>query len=106
MDANQVRATAEERFTAAVERERALRKEWQAQGMPITTLGGATGSAEVMHPLLAELRQAEAHASRLGREILAAKKPAAKSVGGRPQGSSSAPDRAASDEPPMLRAVK
>jgi hypothetical protein len=65
--------------------------------MPMTGEGGATGRAEVVHPLLAELRQAEAHSARMAAALHAGKKK------GRATrlGTSSAPDR-----PGVLRAVK
>jgi hypothetical protein len=93
------------RYDAALDREVALRKEWKRQGGPMVTLGGSTGMVEVIHPLLAEMRQAEAHASRMAKALHELR--SVKRAPGRPPGAASAPDRQGADaRPGILRAVK
>lgn len=87
------------RYLAALERESALRKHWESEGRPLTAEGGATGRAPVTHPLLREIREAEAHSERMGRALAQLEKK--KSADGTRRGISSAPDR-----PGVLRAVK
>lgn len=88
----------EARYLAAVERERLLRARWVRLRKPVTSKGGATGKALVVHPLLREIQYAEAHAQKLGREL----GKVAQEGRGRPKASSSAPDRA---RPGTLRVV-
>jgi hypothetical protein len=103
MDTPTLKQDADTRYAEAVERERKLRAFWVEQGQPMTTLGGSTGNTEVVHPLLAEMRAAEAHANRMA-AALAEK---LKRAPGRPQGAESAPDRGQVEERPgLLRAVK
>ena len=92
---------AERRYSEALEREEALKAHWVELGMPIISLGGSTGLVQTVHPLISEIRQAEAHTERMSRPLLEkVKRPV-----GRPQGASSAPDRDAG-RPGVLRSVK
>lgn len=45
-----------------------LRKQWEAIGSPGLAAGGATGSAEVAHPLLKQIQEAEKLAAAAGAE--------------------------------------
>lgn len=56
-----------DRYVQAVRREIGLRAAWDAAGRPMTTTSDR--SREFAHPLLAEIRSAEAHAARLGEAI-------------------------------------
>lgn len=91
-----------ERYACAVEREHELRREWVELGRPKVTMGGATGKAEVVHPLLAKIESAEAHAQRLATD-LGLLPGSRKGVMGRPQ-EQVVPKGAG--EPPRLAAVK
>ena len=85
---------AEARYARQLELVDALRAEWDRLGQPVTTQGGATGKATVVHPLVVEIQAAEMKANTLMKVTLDARKK------GRPSGAGSAPDRAA-----RLRAV-
>jgi len=89
------------RYARAVEREHLLRDEWVALGGPIISLGGATGKAEVVHPLIARIEAAETHAQRLATD-LGLLPGSRKGLMGRPQ--ERVPERGAA-EPPRLRSV-
>jgi len=96
-----------DRYADAVGVWRALEDAWKRLGQPATALGGATGSAQVPHPLIAEIasaRREAAHAgSLLGLDPQSRRKLAMRVAGGRPQGAASAADRAA---PPLRRTLR
>ena len=79
--------TSQERYELQVAIVVQLAAEWEAEGRPTTTLGGATGRSLVAHPLLRQLQDAMIRAERLD--------PARNRRQGRPVGALSAPDRAA-----------
>jgi hypothetical protein len=54
------------RYAAAVELAASIERVWIEQGRPVIELGGATGRVTVAHPLLGELRRAQAAAAALG----------------------------------------
>ena len=58
-----------ERYVNAVEDVVTLRTQWDAIGRPGLTAGGATGSAEVAHPLVRQIHEAEKLASGFGAEV-------------------------------------
>jgi hypothetical protein len=71
-----------------------LRSDWQALGSPVLAPGGAGQPRP--HPLVKEIRDSEAHTAALGDALLLspmARAKAGRARGGRPAGSSQAPDR-------------
>ena len=98
-----------ERYAAAVGAWASVEAQWVHAGRPALTLGGATGSASVPHPLLAQIalarREAAQLASLLGMDPLGRLKLARHVGPGRPPGAASAPDRAAGPPRRRLRAV-
>ncbi len=54
------------RYARAVEDAHNLRKQWEALGSPGLAEGGATGSAQVAHPLLKQVQEAEKLAAQFG----------------------------------------
>jgi hypothetical protein len=100
MDSESLRSDAELRYTESLAREQALRDVWESEGSPMTQLGGSTGNTLVIHPLLLEIRQAEAHAARMGKALAEVD---GKRGRGRPVGTESAPDRG---RPGLLTRVK
>ncbi|MFN0092909.1 MAG: P27 family phage terminase small subunit [Acidimicrobiales bacterium] len=81
-------------YVRAMEDVERFRQVWDEVGRPVTTEGGATGSAVVPHPLVGMIETAERRASdTLARLLLEPKAARAGSKGGRPVGASSAPDR-------------
>ena len=95
-----VRVDSLERYGRAVERAEMLICEWVTAGRPLITLGGATGKAEVPHPLVRMIQDAEALADRFAKSLRATGKV------GRPAGSGSAADREESAPPARIRRVK
>jgi hypothetical protein len=97
-----------ERYAAAVVVWQTLEAEWERAGRPGTALGGATGSAQVPHPLIGQITVARREAALLGAALgldPRGRQKLARRIGaGRPPGAASAPDRA---QPPRrrLRAV-
>jgi P27 family predicted phage terminase small subunit len=73
-----------------------LRREWRRDGGAGMVVGPRGGRSE--HPLLKPLRQAERHAHELGEALglspAGRRKLGTRTVGGRPAGAASAPDRA------------
>lgn len=102
-------AGAIERYAAAVAAVASLQAHWEHEGRPVMTLGGATGSAEVPHPLPAQIalarREAAALGAQLGLDPLSRMKLARHIGAGRPPGAASAADRAAGPPRRRLRAV-
>lgn len=100
-----------DRYALAVAGWRTLEAQWAQLGRPATTLGGATGTAQVPHPLIAQIAVARREAALLGgmlgldprgRHVLSRRVGA-----GRPPGAASAPDRVAAAPPRrQLRAVE
>lgn len=90
-----------DRYAKAVERESLLRDHWSELGQPVICFGGATGKAEVVHPLIARIEAAETHAQRLATD-LGLLPGSRKGQMGRPQ--ERVPERGAA-EPPRLRSV-
>ena len=100
-----------DRYALAVASWRTLEAQWAQLGRPATTLGGATGTAQVPHPLIAQVAVARREAALLGgvlgldprgRHVLSRRVGA-----GRPAGAASAPDRVAAAPPRrQLRAVE
>lgn len=88
-----------ERYEAAKALVSAIRERWVSEGSPLTCQGGATGRAEVVHPLVKLLQEAERDCDRFSRSLA----PGRAAAGGRPKASSSAPDR--KPPPAVLRAV-
>jgi len=86
------------RYNEQVEIIAALRKRWAQLKKPLTTEGGATGRAMVVHPLLTEIQAAELRADRFMERVLQKRKV------GRPAGSTTAPDRAQPSS--RIRSVK
>ena len=87
------------RYQEQVALVKALRAKWVRLKKPLTALGGATGRADVIHPLVAEIQDAEMRADRLLKSCLEKRKV------GRPRGAASAPDR--QQQPSMrIRRVK
>ena len=100
-----------DRYAAAVAAWASLEAQWEHAGRPGTALGGATGNAQVPHPLVAQIaiarREAAQLASLLGLDPLGRLKLARHIGAGRPPGAASAPDRAATGPPRRrLRAVE
>jgi phage terminase small subunit len=97
-----------DRYAAAMVVWQTLEAEWERDGRPGTALGGATGSAEVPHPLITQIAGARREAAILGAALgldPRGRQKLSRRVGaGRPPGAASAADRAA---PPRrrLRAV-
>jgi hypothetical protein len=60
---------ARERYTQAVELAKRVRAEWAELGCPLTTEGGSTGKAIVIHPLVALLLNVERDAQRFSHEV-------------------------------------
>jgi hypothetical protein len=54
------------RYARAVDDAANLRKQWEALGSPGLAEGGATGSAQVAHPLLKQVQEAEKLAAQFG----------------------------------------
>jgi hypothetical protein len=54
------------RYARAVDDAANLRKQWEAIGSPGLAEGGATGSAQVAHPLLKQVQEAEKLAAQFG----------------------------------------
>lgn len=96
-----------ERYATAVAAWRSLEAQWLAAGRPGTTLGGATGSAEVPHPLVAQVAVARREAAQMGALLgldPRGRQRLSRRVGaGRPAGAASAPDRAT---PPPVRTLR
>ena len=86
------------RYAYACERRDYAIAAWEAAGKPLLAPGGATGKAEVPHPLWVMVDSATVLCDRLAKSVRAQDRP------GRPAGASSAPDRG---EPPKrtLKAV-
>jgi hypothetical protein len=84
-----------------------LRAEWEGLGSPALIVG--VRDQETPHPLVKMIAEAEREAQRyavaLGLDLSPAKS-AARPAGGRPKGSTSAPDRPSTAEPTRLRAVR
>lgn len=78
-------------FAKATEDAEDARALWEGEGKPWTALGGATGQAEVPHPLVKLVQDAQAIAAKYG--VALGLDPSGKKVIGRPAGASSAPDR-------------
>ena len=57
-----------DRYARAVDDAGNLRKQWEALGSPGLAEGGATGSAQVAHPLLKQVQEAEKLAAQFGVE--------------------------------------
>lgn len=60
---------AEDRYAEAQKLVESARKQWYAEGCPLTTEGGATGRAVVPHPLVKMLSEALSLADRLERAL-------------------------------------
>jgi len=88
---------ARERYEVAKVRRALIVAEWEQLGRPVMTLGGATGRAQVPHPLLKVMSDADGLCDRLEQALRR------RGVPGRPPGAVSAPDRV---EPPKLRRLK
>lgn len=104
-------AGAVDRYAAAVAAWASLEAQWEHAGRPGVALGGATGTAQVPHPLLAQIalarREAAQLASLLGMDPTGRMKLSRHVGAGRPPGAASAPDRAAAGPPRRrLRAVE
>lgn len=103
-------AGAVDRYVAAVTAWAAIEAQWEHAGRPATALGGATGTAQVPHPLLAQIavarREASQLATLLGMDPLGRMKLSRHIGAGRPPGAASAPDRAAGPPRRRLRAVE
>lgn len=99
-----------ERYAAAVAVVATLEAHWERDGRPAMTLGGATGSAEVPHPLPAQIALARREAAQLGAQLgldpLSRMKLARHIGAGRPPGAASAADRASGPPRRRLRAVE
>ena len=95
-----------DRYAAAVVCWRALEYEWIRLGRPATALGGATGLAQVPHPLIGAMASARRESTELGAVLgldPRSRQRIRRPIGaGRPLGAASAADRA---QPPM-RLVK
>lgn len=90
-----------ERYARAADLAGLLREEWEREGRPATSKGGATGKALVAHPLVKMIADAEAEAGKLYDALIRPSAPAPARRGpGRPVGSASAPDRRR--EPPVI----
>jgi hypothetical protein len=91
-------------FAQAVDDAAVARRVWVAEGKPLTTPGGSTGRVDIPSPILKAVQDADkivhAYAKPLGLD------PTVKRAPGRPAGSSSAPDRPASGEPPRVTRLK
>ena len=86
------------RYARAVDDEEGARQVWVDAGRPTLTLGGATGAAEVEHPLVKIVRDAAKlandFAKQLGLDPVSVQRTTAKRVGpGRPMGAASSFDR-------------
>lgn len=90
------------RYVAAVDATDRIRKAWSDAGFPVIGSGGATGRADVAHPVLRALREHEAHTQRLADDL--GLLPAKNKQVGRPAGAVSAADRRA--EPPKFTRLK
>jgi hypothetical protein len=103
-------AGAVDRYAAAVGIVASLEAHWDHEGRPVMTLGGATGSAAVPHPLPAQIALARREAAQLGAQLgldpLSRMKLARHIGAGRPPGAASAADRAAGPPRRRLRAVQ
>lgn len=88
---------AREDYEYAHKRYLETRREWEAQGKPLTTF--SDNGIEYVHPLWKLMIEAESQAAKLREKATPKKAP------GRPVGKVSAPDRV-SRPAPMLRAVK
>src|SRR5437660_1986393 len=99
-----------DRYAAAVAAWASLEAQWEHLGRPGTALGGATGSAQVPHPLLAQIalarRQAAELATLLGLDRTGRLRLARHIGAGRPPGAASAADRVAGPPRRRLRAVE
>ena len=99
-----------ERYAAAVAVVASLEAHWDHEGRPAMTLGGATGSAPVPHPLPTQIALARREAAQLGAQLgldpLSRMKLARHIGAGRPQGAASAADRASGPPRRRLRAVE
>lgn len=86
------------RYCEAIDVWTHVRDEWVKLGRPVYAFGGATGTAEVAHPLLRELhtarKEAQALGSALGFDPSGRRRLSRRSGAGRPQGAASAADRA------------
>ena len=60
---------AETRYELAKDLADRVREQWDAEGCPLTTEGGATGRATVPHPLVKMLSEALSLADRLERAL-------------------------------------
>lgn len=91
------------RYAAAVGAWAALEAQWKHAGRPGTALGGATGTAQVPHPLIAQIAVARREAAQLGAALgldpLGRWKMQRRTGAGRPAGAASAPDRSTPVEP-------
>lgn len=86
----------ERMYLSSLQLVRQLDREWRAVGKPLTQPGSMGQLVE--HTLLKQLREARKDAAGLARAL---RPQAPSALGGRPVGSSSAPDR-----PGLLRAVR
>jgi hypothetical protein len=83
-----------ERDAMAVELERTLYDDWNAEGLPAMTLGGASGKTLVEHPMIAAIIKSSAAAAKLDTQLGISS--AARRVGpGRLPGTLRAADRVA-----------
>jgi hypothetical protein len=44
-------------------------EQWEAEGCPLTSLGGSTGRVVIPHPLFLIVQQTEAQAARLAKDL-------------------------------------
>ena len=107
----EMNAGAIDRYAESVGVWAVLKAQWEHAGRPGTAPGGATGTAPVPHPLIAQLtaarREAATLASALGLDPVGRMRLARHLVAGRPPGAASAPDRAVTGPPRRrLRAVE
>lgn len=75
MAANTLQEDFEKRYEDQLELVKLLRAEWEKLGKPLLAKGGATGKADVPHPLVKMLSDAEALAHRFGQQIKGKKLP-------------------------------
>lgn len=95
------KSQAQLRYELQLEIVERLERKWRAAKCPVLAKGGATGKANVPHPLATMLQAALVTLSKLERDL--AESSGARSRGGRPKGASSAPDR--KGPPPKLRLI-
>jgi hypothetical protein len=98
------------RYAAAVGVWASLEAQWEHTGRPAIAPGGATGSAPVPHPLLAQIalarREAATLGSLLGMDPMGRMKLSRHIGAGRPPGAASAADRTGGPPRRRLRAVE